>query len=252
MGQLQTSDVEIRTKDGVCDAFVAYPDGNGPFPALLFYMDGFGVRPQLREMAQRMAKLGYFVLLPNLFYRVRRAPVIDVHFPLSKEDMPAAVEKLRALFTTFDPELAMRDANAFLDFLAKQKEVRSGPIGITGYCMGGRLSILTATRFPDRVAVAASFHAGGLVTDAPDSPHRGLGRIKAEIYVAHAENDQNMTPAQIASFSEAMKEAKVHGNATLYKGAAHGFTMADLPAYNAEASDKHWRMLYDLLARGLR
>jgi carboxymethylenebutenolidase len=244
--------MEIKTKDGVCDAFVAYPGGEGPFPAVLFYMDAFGLRPNLREMAQRLAKLGYYVLLPNLFYRARRAPVVDAHFPLKKEDVPAVFEKLRPVLSHYNPELAMRDAKAFFDFLAKQKEVRPGPIGITGYCMGGTISIRTAAAFPDRVAVAASFHAGRLVTEDSDSPHHGLGKIKAEIYVAHADNDQSMTPGQIERFGEAMKEAKVHGHATLYKGAAHGFAMADLPVYNAEASDKHWRMLYDLLARGLR
>src|ERR1700733_12014627 len=128
--------MDIKTQDGNCDVFIAYPENKGPYPAVLFFMDGFGPRAYLYEMAKKIASQGFYVLLPNLFYRVRRAPVVDVKFPLRSEDMPELVKKqLMPLFQSYNAELGMRDTAVFLDFLAQQKQALPGPIGITGYCL---------------------------------------------------------------------------------------------------------------------
>jgi carboxymethylenebutenolidase len=247
---MKTQNIEIKTTDGICDSYIAYP-GNDKYPAVLLYMDAFGPRPYLYEMAQKLAAEGYFVLVPNLFYRVKKAPVVDLKFPLQMQDMPEAFKTLGPLFQTFSAENALRDAGVFLDFLAQQKNVASALVGATGYCMGGTLAIRTAARYPNRIAAAASYHAGNLASEAPDSPHRLLKEIKSELYVAHADNDQSMPPEQIKRFREALEGSHMKFKAELYEGAAHGFTMADLPAYNKAALERHWDSLFDLLDRAL-
>jgi carboxymethylenebutenolidase len=251
-GGMKTREIEIQTADGICDAFVATPDESGTIPAVLLNMDGFGVRPYLKQMAERLASQGYYVLLPNLFYRVRRAPVLSVKFPVTPETQPEARKELMAVYPTYKPELGMRDAKAFLDFLAHEKQVRPGPVGIAGYCMGGGLAIRTAAAFPNRVAAVASFHAGGLVSPAPDSPHLLLSRIQAELYVAHADRDANMTAEQIEMFEKALESSGIRHETELYIGAMHGFTMADLPAFNADALERHWRKLLSFFDRNLK
>jgi carboxymethylenebutenolidase len=150
------------------------------------------------------------------------------------------------------PEGAMRDAEAYLDVLARRDEVTDGPVGLTGYCMGGRLALRTAAGFPDRVAAAASFHGGNLANDAEDSPHRQADRIRAEVYVAHADNDRSMPPEQQQRLEEALSSAGVSFKAELYDGAAHGFTQADTPAYDEQATERHWTNLFGLFERTLR
>ncbi len=243
--------IDIKTQDGDCDVFIAHPEGNGPYPAVLFLMDAFGLRDYLYAMAKEIASHGYYVLLPNLFYRVRRSPMVDLKFPIRPEDMPEAAKQLMPLFQSYNPEFGIRDTAVFLDFLAQQKQVLPGKIGVTGYCMGGGLAIRAAAAYPDRIAAAASFHAGNLATDTPNSPHLLLSQIKAQVYIAHADNDKNMPPEQIERLRKALDQAGLRYEAELYSGAAHGFTMADLPAYNGVALKRHWNKLFDLFNRTL-
>jgi carboxymethylenebutenolidase len=241
--------IDIKTRDGVCDSHVSYPDAGGPFPAVLFFMDGVGLRPTVKQMADRIAGEGYYVLLPNMFYRRGRAPLWDDATILRPENRPMLME----LVMSMTPERVVSDAGAFLDFLAKQKEARpSGKVGLTGYCMGAGMVMRTAARFPDRVAAGAGFHGGGLATDDPNSPHRLAGKIKARLYFGHADQDPFMTPEQIARFGQALKDAGADFEAELYTGARHGYTMSDLPVYDAPAADRHWRHLLGLFKATLR
>ncbi len=248
---MTTRRLELPTADGVCDADVFYPDGGGPFPGVLMFMDAFGPRVYLRGMAADLASRGYYVLLPNLFYRTRRAPVLDAVFPLAPADMPAAFKQLMPYFQNFSPEAAMRDVDACIDFLDHQSQVRKGPLGTTGYCMGGAVAIRTAARHPDRIAAAASFHAGNLATEAPNSPHRLLPQVRAELYIAHADQDTSMPPEQMQRLKDALKTAGLRHEVELYAGAKHGFTMADLPAGDPESIRRHWEKLEALLKRNL-
>jgi len=243
--------VDIKTPDGACDSFIAYPDENGAYPAVLFIMDGFGLRENLFDMAKTIASRGYFVLVPNMFYRLGRAPLLDIRFPVRLEDLPEVRKKLMPMFQSYKPELGMRDIKVFLEFLGCQKHAHAGPIGISGYCFGGGMAIRTAALFPDRVNAVASFHGANLATQAPDSPHLLLNKIKAEIYIAHADNDQNMSSQQIEWLTAALEKSGTRYEQELYSGASHGFTMADLPAYNEDACKKHWKKLFDLLERAL-
>lgn len=150
------------------------------------------------------------------------------------------------------PERAVRDAEAYLAYFEHDERVSSGPVGTVGYCMGGALALCTAAHLPDRVAAVASFHGGRLATDQPDSPHRLLARLHGEVYVAHADNDASMPAEQQERLSQALTKAGVRHRTELYRGAVHGFTMADTAAYHEAATKLHWERLLDLLARNLR
>jgi carboxymethylenebutenolidase len=154
------------------------------------------------------------------------------------------MKSVRPLIEQLTPEVAARDGGAYLDHVA---DAAPGPVAITGYCMGARFGWRIAVAHPDRVAALAGFHGGGLVTDAPDSPHRSAGALKAELYFGHADQDPNMTPEQIATLERALDESGVRHRTEVYEGALHGYTMSDMPVYNEEAAERHFAALFELL-----
>ncbi|MQA15881.1 MAG: dienelactone hydrolase family protein [Pseudonocardiaceae bacterium] len=244
--------MDIPTPDGVCDAFVAYPQDGGPYPGVVFYMDAIGLRPVLYDMARQLAAEGYYVLLPNVFYRQGRAPLIDLDTALRPENLGELRSTIMPFMTALTPDTVERDAAVYLDHLAGQPQVRSGPVGLTGYCMGGALVVRTAAAQPERVAVAASFHAGNLATEAADSPHRQADRVRAELYIGHADQDDSMPAEQIQRLEQALDAAGNQYHSELYSGAGHGFTMVDLPVYDQAAADRHWDRLRELFSRNLQ
>jgi carboxymethylenebutenolidase len=248
---VHSTTIDIATDDGVADAILAAPDDEHPHPGVLLYMDAFGLRPRLREMADRLAAEGYVVLVPNVFYRHGRAPVVELGDLTDPDSRAAIFEKLSPLMQELTPESAMRDADAYLAFLADYERVAGRHVGTAGYCMGGGLALRTGAHAPDRVAAVASFHGGRLATDQPDSPHLLADRLQAEVYVAHADNDGSMPPEQQQRLSEALTSAGVTHRTEMYDGAVHGFTMADTAAYDAAATERHWERLLDLLGRTL-
>ena len=247
------SRVEVPTDDGTADGVLAVPDGEGPWPGVLLFMDAFGLRPRLEDMAARIAHEGYVVLVPNVFYRAGRAPIVEVGDLSHPESRSAAFEKLQPLMQQLTPERAAQDAAAYLRFLEEDDRVADGPVGTVGYCMGGALAIRAAAVAGARVAAVASFHGGRLATDDPASPHRLADRLtSAEVYLGHADNDASMPPEQQERLAGALSAAKVPHTAELYEGARHGFTMADTAMYDERATDHHWVRLLDLLDRRLR
>ncbi|TSD97251.1 dienelactone hydrolase family protein [Skermania sp. ID1734] len=251
MSRAQLSTVNIQTPDGTCDAYFARPEADGRYPAILFYMDAFGLRPTIADMVTHLAGNGYCVLAPNVFYRNGPAPVIDMpdmSVEGARQKFFAAVMPMMRRIT---PERAVRDAGAYLDFLANNESVAGDRFGATGYCMGGVLAMRTAAAYPDRIVAAASFHGGRLATDSDDSPHRLASDIRAELYFAHAENDQSMNGAAIARLEQALTEAGVPYRSEVYPGTQHGFTMADTPVFDADALARHWENLFDLFGRTL-
>ncbi|SCG70391.1 dienelactone hydrolase family protein [Micromonospora inositola] len=249
---METRTVDVPTRDGVADACLVRPDGDGPFPAVLVFMDAFGLRPRLIEMAERIASQGYLVLVPNLFYRAGRAPLFDLSGLGDPERRAALFGQLMPQIAALTPEVITRDAGAYLDFLAARDDVAPGPVAITGYCMGGTNALRVMAAYPDRIAALASFHAGRVVTDSPDSPHLGVGSVTGEVYFAHADQDQSMTAEQIATLEKALEAAGVTYRSELYAGAQHGFTMADTAAYHEQATERHWTAMFDLLDRTFR
>jgi carboxymethylenebutenolidase len=245
---MRGSTLAIRTPDGVADAYLARPDERERHPGVLFVMDAYGLRPRIEQMADRIAGSGYAVLAPNVFYRAGRAPVLP--FPdLGQEDARAAFfQDVRPLMNELTPPRLAADGGAYLDELAK---VADGPFAITGYCMGARLGWRIAAAHPDRVAALAGFHGGGLATDDPQSPHRSAGALRAEVYFGHADQDPSNSAEQIATLETALDDAGVGYRSEVYTGARHGYTMADTPAYDESACERHFTALFDLLDRTL-
>ncbi|MFS8102771.1 dienelactone hydrolase family protein [Lentzea alba] len=246
------STVDVITEDGTADAYLAHPDGDGPFPAVLFYMDAFGLRPHLCAMADRLAAAGYVVLVPNVFYRAGRAPVVELPDYIDPAARPGLFEQIMPMLRSLKPDALMRDASAYLRFLADSPLVADGPVGITGYCMGAGLALRTAGTYPDRVAAAAGFHGANLASDADDSPHLLADRVTAELYFAHADQDAAMPAEQIDRLEKALDSAGVTHRCEVYEGAHHGYTQSDTAAYDAEAAERHWVALLDLFSRALQ
>jgi carboxymethylenebutenolidase len=250
---MQGTLVDIGTDDGIADCYVAQPPGAGPFPAVLFYPDGIGVRPRLYDMADRIASTGYVVLLPNVFYRAGRIPLIpNLEEILKLEDRTRLMEALAPIMSHLKPADVMRDTRFYLDYLAGHDAVAAGPIGVTGYCMGAGMSLRAAGTYPDRIAAAAGFHGGNLATDAEDSPHLCAATVRAELYFGHADQDRSLPPEQMERLNAALDAAGVGYRAQVYEGASHGYTMADTQAYHEQAEQRHWTELLGLFDRVLR
>jgi carboxymethylenebutenolidase len=236
--------VAIATPDGEARAYVFHPEGRGPWPAVIFFMDAPAIRPALFQMCERLAGHGYYVLLPDMFWRAGPYEPINMREAFKDEDSRRAV--FTKLMGSTDPEKSTRDTGAFLDWLAKQPEVKGDKVGVTGYCMGAGLSLRAAGNFPDRVAASAGFHGGRLATDAPDSPHLLAPKIKARVYVGGADEDAGFPPEQADRLREALNAAGVENTVEIYAGARHGYAPPDMPVYNEAAAERHWREMLKL------
>jgi carboxymethylenebutenolidase len=239
--------VDVATPDGVADSYLVVPDGGGP--GVLLFMDAFGLRPRIEEMAEAIAARGYSVLAPNLLYRGGRAPLFDLADLADPDKRGALFGQLMPLIGALTPAAITSDAGAYLDFLAAQDGVEAGPAVITGYCMGGTNALRVIEALPDRVKAIASFHGGRLATDQPDSPHLLVGNITGEVYFGHADHDHSMNADQIKLLEAALDEAGVTYTSEVYEGADHGFTMTDTAAYHESGEKRHWENLFALLER---
>ena len=238
------SEVGVETPDGTMRAFLFTPDGNGSWPAVVLFMDAMGIRPAMFEMCERLSGHGYVVLLPDMFWRAGPyGPLVPAEV-LKDEALRGYV--FGTLLAGIDAEQASRDTGACLAFLAGLRQVRPGPVGITGYCMGGRLALRAAGRFPDQVAAAAAFHPAQMATEAPDSPHLVADRIKAKVLVAGADGDVHFPAEEADRLRAALDKAGVDNEVTIYQGAHHGYVPADMPAHDEAATERHWRELLDL------
>ncbi|ARZ72420.1 dienelactone hydrolase [Streptomyces albireticuli] len=240
--------LQIPTPDGQADAFAAFPGHGERHPGVLMYADGFGLRPVLREMARELAGHGYYVLVPNLFYRHGPAPVIELPEYIGEEARPAVFAELMPLIEAHTTERVLSDAAAYLSFLTAQPEVSTGPVGVTGYCIGGLLAMRTAAAHPGQVAAVAGFH-GPVGADGPDGLRRLLSTLTAQVHLGHAETD--LTPAALGELNRALDAAGVDHTSEIYPGTVHGFTMSDTDAYDPAALQRHWDRLLPLLGRTL-
>jgi carboxymethylenebutenolidase len=249
-------DITVKTDDGTCDAFFTHP-ASGAHPGVLIWPDALGLRPTMRAMARRLAAEGYSVLVPNLFYRVSKAPQFETAANLDFGD-PAVMTKLRPLMASVNGAgLAEKDAHAYVGFLDAQREVdRTRKIGTQGYCMGGALVVRTAAAESGRIGVGASFHGGGLVTDKPDSPHLLAQRIKARMYFGIASSDDERQPEAKTVLKETFAKAGVPTEIEVYP-AKHGWCVPDMPVekgapiYDATQAERAWGKLLALYKAGL-
>ncbi|MEY9894187.1 carboxymethylenebutenolidase [Catenulispora sp. MAP5-51] len=243
---MPTAKLQIPTPDGQADAFAAFPDDGERHPGVLFYMDIFGIRPELERKARELAEHGYYVLVPNVFYRDGAAPLVELPEFVTQEVRQEAVAQLMPLVQAQTPERVLRDAAAYLEFLTSRPEVAPGPVAAMGYCMGGGLALRTAAAHADQVAAVAAFHPGKLVSDAPDSVHRAVvPAITADVHIGHAETD--MRPEAVSELNQVLDASGVRYTSEIYPGTVHGFTMSDTSAFDAAGLARHWERLLALL-----
>lgn len=245
---MSTELLQIETADGVCPATLVTPDGEGPWPGVICYMDAGGVRPAMLDVAADIAELGYAVLVPEMFYRHGDYAPFDMQSVFTDADERG---RLMSMVGSLSKEMALSDTAAFLDTLSAHPAVAGDRVGTTGYCMGGGISLAAAGRFPDRIAAAASFHGGRLATDEPDSPHLAAATTTARVYVAGAENDGSFPAEQAERLAAALSDAGVDHTIETYP-AAHGFVLADTPVYDEASARRHDAALEALYAATLK
>ncbi|HUA54865.1 MAG TPA: dienelactone hydrolase family protein [Candidatus Sulfotelmatobacter sp.] len=240
--------LDIATKAGAMETFVCRPDRGGPFPPVLLLMDAPGIREELRDMARRLATVGYYVLLPNLYYRAGRD---TIYGPDVLAHGSAEHTRMRAVRTKMTIPPVMADVAMMLDFIAGQGAAKPGPAGIHGYCMSGPYALAAAARHPDRVAAAASFYGTWLVSDAAESPHLTLGKGKAELYIACAEHDDLAPLPMVAELKSLFEKSGAAGELEIHPGVHHGFAFPGRWCYDKPAAERHWERLIALYRRRL-
>ncbi len=241
-------EVEVPAADGRCPATLHIPDGDGPWPGVLVFPDAGGVRETFRQMGDRLAGLGYVALIPDVYYRSGDWEPFDFATAFSDE---AERARLFAMIGTLTNDRIITDSAAYADFLLARPEVTGTAIGTTGYCMGGRMSLVASTGLGSKVAATASFHGGRLaVADDPNSPHLAVGQTTATVYVAGAEEDNSFTAEQADLLRSALTDAGVEHTVEFYP-AHHGFAVPDNPTYDEQASARHWQALQHLYQANL-
>jgi carboxymethylenebutenolidase len=244
-------DVTIPTPDGDARAFVFTPDeGSGPWPATIMFMDAPAIRPALFEMGQRLADAGYYVLLPDLFWRA--GPYDPPDIKAARAGDPEAVAVFQKLRGSTGAGRQMTDTKACLDFLDAQPQADARKVGVTGYCMGGGIALRAAGTFPDRITAAASFHGGAMATDDAKSPHHLAPNIRAKVLIAGAEEDSGFPPEQRDRLAAALKAAGVDAEVSIWAGCRHGWVPTDMAVYNPEGAERHWRELVALFDETLK
>jgi carboxymethylenebutenolidase len=244
--------IDIKMQSGVSDSVFFHPEGAGPWPGVLYLTDIGGIRDANRQSADRLAQQGYAVLVPNIFYRTSRTPLQPSIRTLDDEGRKKRMAELSGPLT---PEAMESDSATYIEALTAQNATQKGPqkgmIGVVGHCFSGKMAMFAAAARPDKVAAVASFHSGGLYTDAPTSPHLALPRIKARLYFAHADKDHSMSDDAIAKFEQALANWGGKFESETYRGAYHSWTSSDSPVYNQAAAERAFKKLLELFKESL-
>ena len=242
------ANVEISTPDGTADCYFVHPS-SGAHPGVLVWPDALGLRPAFEQMGRRLAESGYAVLVVNPYYRSARAPVVEEGATFRDE---ATRKVIMPLMRSLSADTNVTDAKAFVAFLDAQDAVDGArKMGTTGYCMGGAITMRTAAEFPDRIGAGASFHGGRLVTDAPDSPHRLVGKMRAHYLFAIAENDDRKQPEAKTVLRDAFVAAGLPAEIEVYAGALHGWCPPDSAVYHEAQAERAWSRLLALFETAL-
>jgi carboxymethylenebutenolidase len=236
--------IDIPTADGAMNSFVVHPEEGGPFPVVLFYMDAPGKREELHDMARRIAAVGYYVVLPNLYYRVTR------EFTLVRDE--AGMKYMFELMHGVSNAMALRDTAAMVAFVDGQPPARAQALGVVGYCMSGPFVFAAAAALADRIRCAASIYGAGLVTDRPDSPHLTAAHIRGEIYFACAEIDRWAPKDQIDGLDALLAASGINYRLEWYPGSQHGFAFPQRAGiYDKPSAERHWERLFAMFRRNL-
>ncbi|HXQ48111.1 MAG TPA: dienelactone hydrolase family protein [Caulobacteraceae bacterium] len=236
--------LDIKTRDGATTTFIVHPERDGPHPVILFYMDAPAIREELRDMARRFATGGYYVVLPNLYYR---AGVMEIG-PLGD---PAVRERMMELMGGLTIDMVMSDTEGLLAFIDQDPAAKKGPMACVGYCMSGQFSINAAASFPDRIAAAVSMYGTYLVTDKPNSPHLAARKARGELYFGCAETDRWAPMELVNNLKASLVADKIGAEVEVYPGVEHGFAFPQRPAYDKPAAERHWERLNALFRRRL-
>lgn len=241
--------VRITIGEGQCTTFIAHPDGEGPFPVVLFYMDAPGIREVLRDMARRVARHGYCAVLPDLYYH------FGEHVSFDTTKLAPGSEEMNRMFATMaklSDDMVIADTRAILDHLAGEDAADPGPKGCVGFCMGGRHVVRVMAALPDAFAAGSALHPSFLVTEAPDSPHLGVQTIRGELYLSYGEVDQIAPISNIPVLREQFERAGVRAEFDTHPGCDHGFMFPGHHAYNEAAAERSWERTLDLFGRNLQ
>jgi carboxymethylenebutenolidase len=245
---MREATVDVLSKDGAMESFISWPERGGPHPAILMLMDAPGIRQELRDMARRLATVGFYVVLPNLYYRAGRNTLFG---PDVMEAGSPERDRMRAIRTGMTIPPVMNDVGALLAFLDQQPEARPGAVGCHGYCMSGPYALAAASRYPDRIAAAASIYGTWLVSDAEESPHRTLGQAKGELYIGCAEHDDLAPLPMVDELRSLLEQSGAMGELEIYPGVHHGFAFPQRWCFDKSAAERHWERLISLYRRTL-
>ena len=248
---MREAEFKIETADGVMDTFVCHPDEGGPFPAVIMYMDAPGIREELRDMARRIGTTGYYVLLPNLYYRIGREGSYGFDLSRIRSD-DSERENMFAVMRTLSNAGVVADTEPLLDRISVEAKAAPGPVGCVGYCMSGQFVLSVAAAFGEAIAAVASYYGVGLTTDADDSPHLSVRDITAEVYLAFASDDPYVPQSVLDALREVMGAAGVNHRIEIYPDTEHGFAFPQRPVYRKHAAERHWERLLALFDRCLR
>ena len=240
--------IGIVTPDGRMNTFICHPERDSPHPAIILFMDAPGIREELRDMARRLGTVGYYVMLPNLYYR---ANVEELGSVVGEANLTTRQRALQ-LMATINIPMVMQDVDALLAFTAQDKAASRGPMGCVGYCMSGQYAINAAVRHPERIRAAASMYGVALVSDKPDSPHLAPQRTDARLYFGCAEKDQYAPPEMIDQLRAEIASKGGNAEVEIYPGTAHGFAFPSRPVYDKPAAERHWERLFTLFGNALK
>ena len=247
---MQERELQITTPDGQMDLFICHPDENGPFPPIIIYMDAPGIREELRDMARRLGTVGYYVMLPNLYYR--NGCEGNYGFDLSQiRKNETEREKMFKVMRTLTNARVVSDTQPLLTHIANDDAANNGPVGCVGYCMSGQFVVSIAAAYATEFAAIASFYGVGIVTDKKDSPHLKAGDIKGRLYLAFASDDPFVPSSTLDSLPQLLTNAGVKHRVEIYPDTEHGFAFPQRPAYVKAAGERHWERLFSLFGREL-
>ena len=239
-------EIVVTTKYGNMPSFAACPEGPGQYPGIVFYMDAPGIREELRNMARRIARHGYFCLLPDMYYRLG-----TLRFDIPRRDEPMSAVFLAAMRSLTNAGVA-EDTAGLLAYLDAQERVKPGPVGCVGHCMSGQYITTVAARFPHRIAAAASLYGVGIITDKEDSPHLALDRIRGELYYAFAETDHAVPSHIPGELAGLLAKTDVRHEAKVFPGTQHGFCFPERPVYDTLAAEETWEKIFAMWDRNLK
>ncbi|MGB7180402.1 MAG: dienelactone hydrolase family protein [Burkholderiaceae bacterium] len=247
---MHESNVTLTTADGQLDTFICHPEENGPHPAVIIYMDAPGIRDELRDMASRLATSGYYVMLPNLYYRIGTEGNCGYDLTRIRED-EKHLTRMHECRQSLSNEMIVRDTRALLDYCRTDAAAGSGPLGCVGYCMSGSFVCAVASAYPDDFAAIASFYGVGIITDEADSPHLNATRIKARSYLAFASDDPWVPPSVLEQLPAVIEKSGWDARIEIYPDTGHGFAFVQRADYKRWAGERHWERILDLLGKSL-